>query len=153
MRFVISALSILFTVSSAVARDKAKDGPDGSAPIFKFVSRVDPDKGIIEFKDRVLVPVIVTKQIIENINGKDVVRTVTEQANVMETRISQIEIANKRFLTANGKAIPMADLWKRVKANTVVVISGDFDTPSEEYLRVLNPEAVVIVPVFVLDKK
>ena len=56
------------------------------------------------------------------------------------------DLFKSRIITASGKQLPIDEVWKRVKANSVIVFSGSYEAPAEAYLRTLSAEAVVIIP-------
>jgi hypothetical protein len=142
MKYVIALLSCLLIAFSAIAQE----APKGPAPILKVVTSVDSAKGLIHFKVAVTRYVPVAKEIEVEANGQKVKQTVTEFVAEVREETHAIETAKSRIIAPNGKQIPNEDLWKRVKANTVVVISGDGNAPAAEYLRTLHPDTVVIIP-------
>ena len=61
------------------------------------------------------------------------------------------DLGVSRVITTDGKQLPIDEVWKRLKPNTIVAISGNFNVPHESYLRALNPEILVIIPPEVKD--
>ena len=117
----------------------------GPAPAFKIVTGADKDKGTITYRDTVTHAVPVQKIIAVNINGQVVNKVVTEyETRTVEVTI-MLPVADTRIITAGGKQIPIDELWKRVKADSVIVLSGNHDAPSQAYLRALNPETIVFI--------
>jgi hypothetical protein len=142
MKHLVAILSCLAFVSGVFAQD----APKGPPPIFKVVTSVDAAKGQIQFKETVTKVVPVQKEIDVNVNGQIMKQVITEYVSVLEERSYVVEVANARVITPDGKKIANDDIWKRVKAKNVVVLSANGDTPAAEYLRALHPETVVIIP-------
>src|SRR5262249_59662177 len=90
------------------------------------------------------VPVI--REVVEIVNGQQVKKTVTTYETVAEERLIEINAANSRIITPDGKQLPIDEVWKRLKANTVVVVSADSSTPAAPYLLALSAETLIIIP-------
>jgi hypothetical protein len=56
------------------------------------------------------------------------------------------DIGASRVITTDGKQLPIDEVWKRLKANAVVMVSGDFQTPAAPFLRALRADTLVIIP-------
>jgi hypothetical protein len=56
------------------------------------------------------------------------------------------DAATSRVITPDGKQLPIDEVWKRLKPNTIIAISADSNTPDNAYLRALNPETLVLIP-------
>jgi hypothetical protein len=48
-------------------------------------------------------------------------------------------------MTPDGKQLPIDEVWKRLKKDTVVLVSGDGNTPAQAYLKAVNPETLVLI--------
>jgi hypothetical protein len=78
---------------------------------------------------------------------------VTENVFVPEERTTQIDATNSRVITPDGKQLPIDEVWKRLKANTVVLVSADGNTPAAAFLQALNAQTLIIIPGPPSDKK
>ena len=132
--------AVLLSCSVAYAQ------PSAPPPSFKTVASTDTKKGVIIFRETSYKTIPVLKEIIENVNGQQVKKVVTESVMIAEERLVEVNAAKSRIITANGKQLPIDEVWKRVKANSVIVFSGSYEAPAEAYLRTLSAEAVVIIP-------
>jgi hypothetical protein len=149
MKLILPILACsLIMASSAVAQP----GPNGPPPSFKIVTSTDSAKGHIVFHEPVYRTVPVQKEIVEIVNGQQVKKTVTEYVTVAETRETKIDATNSRVITPDGKQLPIDEVWKRLKANTVVVVSANSSTPPAPYLRALSAETLIIIPGSKLEK-
>jgi hypothetical protein len=138
-------LAIVLCVLSAVDASQAQ-APKGSAPSFKIVSKTESAKGLIEFREITYTPVTVSvvRKVVKN--GQEVAETVNETRTIPQEQFVNIDATTSRIVTPNGKQLPIDEVWKRVKANSVVVVSGDGNMPDAAYLRVLSAETIVIIP-------
>ena len=144
MRTILALLTgMLLSASLAHAQPGAPTGPP---PAFKIVTSVDKDKGMIVFKETVYRHVPVSKEIVMIVNGQQVKKTVTEYVAVAEERLFEINAANSRIITPDGKQLPIDEVWMRVKAKSVVVVSATSDATAQAYLRALSAETLVIIP-------
>jgi len=88
----------------------------------------------------------VTKEIEVDDNGKKVKKQITEY----QTRLRQVEVTfdpkKAAIATAGGKKLNLDDLKKRLARPQVVVVSGDGKAVDEAYLKLLDKDAIVIVP-------
>ena len=57
-----------------------------------------------------------------------------------------IDVSNSRVITPDEKQLTLDDVWKKMKANSVIVMSANGDTPAAVYLRALNPETLILIP-------
>jgi hypothetical protein len=124
----------------------AQSGPSGPPPSFKIVGSTDPAKGLIVFREVLYKHVPVAREVVEIVNGQRVTKRVTTYETVAEERMVEINAAQSRVITPDGKQLPIDEVWKRLKANTVVVVSADSSTPSAPYLRALSAETLIIIP-------
>jgi hypothetical protein len=142
MRFLIAiGAFVLAATSTALAQ-----APKGSPPIFKVVVKTEPDKGLILFKDTIytIETVFEKRSVVKDIVFVEIEVPVNRIVPVEVT--AAIDVRKSRVITSDGKQLPIDEVWKRIKANTVVVISGDNNTPDPAFLRALSAETVVIVP-------
>jgi hypothetical protein len=132
MRTTFAILSVvLLSAGLAHAQAAAEPGAQppalaSSPPVFKVVASADKAKGVIWFREMVY----------KIVNGQ----TVAEEHRM------EINIAACRVITPNGKRVPNDDLWKRLKNDTVVVVSTDDQTPAQPFLRALTATTLVIIP-------
>jgi hypothetical protein len=124
----------------------AQNVPQGLPPAFKVVVSTNPDKGELIFLDTVIRYVTEERFVQENVNGVQITKTVKVQVPVIEQRHILTDIGKGRVITPDGKQLPIEEVWKRLKANSVVLVSGDMNTPAPAYLRALNAETLVVIP-------
>lgn len=125
MRSGFATLSVLL-FSAGFANGQA-DPPASIPPVFKVVAEADKAKGEIVFRDQVL---------------KSVAGQVVAEEHRMEFTLDDV-----RIITPNGKRVANDDVWKRLKKGTVVVVSADGRMPAESFLKALNAETLVIIPI------
>jgi hypothetical protein len=150
MKPILSIVTGLLIIASVAV---AQPGPSGPPPSFKVVGSTDPAKGLIVFRETVYRTVPVQREVVEIVNGVRIKKTVTGYETVAEERTTQIDATNSRVITPAGKQLPIDEVWKKLKANTVVAVSADGNTPAAAYLRALNAETLIIIPGPALDKK
>lgn len=140
-----SSLAILtfFFISSCIAVGQPE--PTGTPPLLKVVSKVEKEKGEIALLTTVMkfVPTQVEKEVV--VNGIKMKVTATEYVAVAETRQEVVRVSDGRVITPNGKQLPLDEVWKRLKKDTVVAVSLDGNTPSQAYLRALNPNTLILI--------
>src|SRR5437763_17190335 len=81
--------------------------PPAPPPTFKTVTSTDPKKGVIVFRETSYKTVPVLKEIIENVNGQQVKKVVTETVMVAEERLVSVNAAKSRIITPDGKQLPI----------------------------------------------
>jgi hypothetical protein len=126
------ALAILTTTLLLASQATAQPAPAGPPPTFKVVSGTDKTKGLIEFIETTtrLVPERreVLKEIAVVIDGRQVKQVVTEvvMVHVPVTVQSKVVIdaAKARVITPDGKQLPIDEVWKRLKQDTVHAGAG-----------------------------
>jgi hypothetical protein len=142
MKAWLAILAVSISATMALAQPGAPTGP---APAFSVVRKADPEKGhlvLVRFIDTVE-NVPVTEKV--NLNGnlvdvtKFVQRTVRREVDVV------YDIGASRVINTDGKQLPIDEVWKRLKSNSVVAISGDFKTPAPAFLRALHPDTLTII--------
>jgi hypothetical protein len=133
------------TTLAVAAMILAANHVSAQAPTLKLVNGINKDKGEIIMRESVIRTVFVEKAIVEIVNGQMVTRTVRETVPVSEERLVTMQLANARVISADGKQMPIDEVWKKLKANTVVAVAGANNTPGQAYLRALNPETLVII--------
>jgi hypothetical protein len=120
--------------------------PTGPAPSFSYVRKTTPEKGLATLVRMQTIAEMVPVNEKRLINGKLI------DVTTYQTRYKQIEVdiyydlGVSRVITADGKQLPIDEVWKRLKPNTMVAISGNSSSPHEAYLRALNPDLLVIIP-------
>jgi hypothetical protein len=149
MKLILPILACSLIMASVAA---AQPGPNGPPPSFKIVTSTDSAKGHIVFHETVYRTVPVQKEFVEIVNGQQVKKTVTGYETVAESRETKIDATNSSIITPDGKQLPIDEVWKRLKANTVVVVSANSSTPSAPYLRALSAETLIIIPGSKLEK-
>jgi hypothetical protein len=110
------------------------------------VANVDEKKGQVFIVETLHKAVPVTVERVVVVNGKEERVTETRQQMVAEQRMIVIDMSNSRVITPDEKQLPLDDVWKKMKANSVIVMSANGNTPAAAYLRALNPETMVLIP-------
>jgi hypothetical protein len=141
MKTTLAILTMFLLLASHAAAQPAPSG----VPIFKIVDSTDKAKGQITFLETVTRAVPERKDVAVNIDGMQVIKIVTSYVFVYEQRTTTIDAAKSRFITPDGKQLPIDEVWKRLKKDTVVVVSGDDTAPAQAYLRALSPDTLVII--------
>lgn len=143
MRTHLAVSAILFMLAGFALGQGA---PKGAPPVLKIVANVDKDKGQIVIVETVtrLVPVQKVIEVIEN--GQTIRKTVTEYVTVAEQRMVVTNVANSRVITPDGKQLPIDEVWKRVKKDTVMAFSTDGTTPGGAYLAALREDTLILIP-------
>lgn len=124
---------------------QGQNPPLSPAPVLKLVKAVEKEKGQIIFQETVTRTVPVQVQEVAIVNGQQVTRVVTKYTYVQEQRLQSINVSNSRVITPDGKQLPIDEVWRRVKANSVVAVSGDGNTPAAAFLNALNPETLIVI--------
>lgn len=140
---LLGVLTLLLSVNLATAQPPAITG---TAPTLRVVAGVDSKVGLITILETVtrFVPVVKTIVVIEN--GQQINKNVTETVAVMEQRHIAIEMTKSRVITTNGKQLPIDDVWKRVKVNTIIALSADGNTPAAAFLQALSDQTLIVIP-------
>jgi SpoU rRNA methylase family enzyme len=115
-------------------------------PAFKMVTNVDQKKGQVFILETLHKAVPVTVERVVVVNGKEERVTETRQQMVAEQRMIVIDMSSSRVITPDEKQLPLDDVWKKMKANSVIVMSANGNTPAAAYLRALHPETMVLIP-------
>ncbi len=139
---ILSPTICLLAVTPVFAQPPTSSAP---APTFMIVSKTTPAKGLMfSISYQTVTEQVEVKELV-NVNGQvvEVIKNVSRSVYVpVETAR---DISNSRVITANGKQLPIDEVWKRLRPNTVVVLSGDVNTPAAAFLQALNPETLVII--------
>jgi hypothetical protein len=117
----------------------------GIPPAFKVVASTNKEKGQILLMETVTRMIAVNVEREVDVNGVKMRVTATEYSPVIEQRIVVHDATKSRLITPDGKQLPIDEVWKRLKANTVVVVSSDGKTPSDAFLRALGAETPVLI--------
>jgi len=134
-------LAILLT-TLAVAAD-VEPAQKGAAPRFVLVA-LKGDQLVNRTAVTVMVPV--TRQVEVEVNGKKETRTVTEIVPQMQMSEQKWDVKKATITTAGGKKLGLDDLKKRLAKPQVVLVSGDGKAVDEAYLKLLDKDAIVVVP-------
>ena len=140
-----SAFAILASLLCMASVATAQPASSGLPPVFKIVTSTDKTKGQIVLLETVAKAVPVDKVIrVITADGPEL-RKVTEFVIVYEKRTVVIDATKSRVITPDGKQLPIDEVWKRLKKNTVVAASDDGNTPAQEYLRALSAETLIVI--------
>lgn len=126
----------------AVSADVEPQAP--KAPPRLILVKLDGDRLVSRVTVTEVVPV--TRKVEVNNNGKIEVREVTAYETRLRVVEHAIETKKATITTAGGKKLSLDDLKKRLAKPQVVVVSGDGKPIDEAYLKVLDRDAIVIVP-------
>jgi hypothetical protein len=116
-----------------------------SPPAFKIVDGANKDKGVITFRETSVRYVAENRTVTKKENGIDVTRVITVKVPVFVQTLVEVDATKSRVITPDGKQLPIDEVWKRLKKDTVVVVSSDGNTPAQAFLRALNAETLVII--------
>jgi len=158
MNHLVAVLSCLAFATSAIAQETPKDLP----PLLRVVVKTDPDKGQILYKEFsyvnepvfkkgvvqkgiALVEVDVAEDRFVWVEGQGIIDIGTRKVTTLDGKGGD-KTVETRFITTDGKHLALADVWKRVKANMVIAVSRNGETPAPEFLRALHPDIVVVIP-------
>jgi len=134
----------------AVAADDVE--PPQKAPPPRFVLVTLKDDHLVH---RAIVPVTVAvkRKVEVDVNGKKEAREVVEYQTRMEWHEQKWEVKKATITTAGGKKLGLDDLKKRLAKPQVVFVSGDGKAVDEAYLKLLDKDAIVVVPEVPKDYK
>jgi hypothetical protein len=158
MKHLVAILSCLGFVAGATGEERPKDLP----PLLRVVVKSDRDKNQILYKEINFVNEPVRKKgavqdgiaVIEvdvyedrfvPVEGHFIIDIGTRQVTTLDGK-GGYRTVETRFITTDGKQLALADVWKRVKPNTVIAISANGEAPAAEFLRALHPDTVVVIP-------
>lgn len=158
MKHLVATLSCLAFVASAIGQERPKDLP----PLLRVVVKTDPGKGQILYKEIsfvnepvrkkgavldgiALVEVDVFEDRFVPVEGHGIIDIGTRHVTTLDGT-GGYRAVETRFVTTDGKPLAIADVWKRVKPNTVIAVSVNGETPAAEFLRALHPDTVVVIP-------
>jgi hypothetical protein len=139
-------MNALLTIALASLAGGGQPAQPGPAPTFQVVSEVAKEKGQIFFNELKYrkESVQVEREVV--VNGMMVKQVVTEQVVVSELIKTAIDLGQARVITPDGKQLALDEVFKRLKKDTIVVVSGNANTPGQPYLRALSPDALIIIP-------
>jgi hypothetical protein len=142
MRCLLIGIVSLLMAHQAAAQPPALSPP----PALKLVVNTDKEKGQIIYIDTVIrmVPVVVEREV--DVNGQKMKVKVTEYQSVQEQRHVVLDAANSRIIRNDGKQLPIDEVWKLLKKDSVIAVSFGANTPAPAYLQALNPETLIIIP-------
>jgi hypothetical protein len=148
-----ATFAIVTTILLLAGSATAQPAPAGPPPVFKVVHGSDNEKGQITLLETMTKAVPVQKVVFKTVavveNGMNVSKTfkeiVTEHVTVEEQRTVMIDATRSRVITPDGKQLPIDEVWKRLKKDTVVLVSSDGNTPAQVYLRALNAETLIVI--------
>jgi hypothetical protein len=141
MKSILAVLAAML-----LSANLAQAQPPSPTPAFKVIVSADKAKGVIAHHETTYRTVPVLREVEEIVNGQTVKKAVTSFETISEVRLVEINVAGGRVITPDGKQVPNDDLWKRLKKDAVVVVSGSGEAPAPEFLRALNAQTLVIIP-------
>ncbi len=143
MRLVVAAALAVIIASQASAQPAAPLGPP---PVFKVVNSFDKTKGQIIFLETLTRQVPVTVERIVIVDGVQQKVTETRYVTELMQQLAVHDATQGRAITPDGKQLPIDEMWKRLKVNTVVLVSGHGNTPNQVFLRALSAETLILIP-------
>lgn len=129
-----------------VPDDKPVAPPKGPPPGLVVVSRVDAGRQQFDVVETVTRNQVVQVEREMIVNGMRVRFVVTETVPVQEQRVVRRSLKGSRASTADGKPLTAAEAVRRLAPGSVVLYSTDGNPVDPAYLRVVQPETVVLVP-------
>ena len=147
MRFSwASVVTIAAGLSACAGEPGQVQPPKGSPPQFVYVSRVDQAKGTFFCQQAVDVPCVVAVEREIEKQGKKF--RVVENVTMMKREFKEFAVAaaGARVQTAGGHRVGAEELWRRLKAGTIIVLVVDGNPVDPAYLRVLQPDTLLVVP-------
>lgn len=141
MRFILALIAAVLLIRSSIAQ-----APVDPAPVFKLITSTAPKKGEITYLE--LIPKIMLVDFPRPVivDGQRFIETVKVEQTYYEKRLIIIDAAKSRIMTPDGTQLPIDEVWKRIKANTIVAISPEGKTPAQPYLRALGADTLIIIP-------
>jgi hypothetical protein len=135
-------LALLPSVTNAQPAPPSPAPPPG----LHVINDVVPEKGhaIVNQIGTRIEERLVTEKVMLNGMVVDVTKTVRVPAQF--TYQTLYDIAASRVITPDGRQLPIDEVWKHLKKDSVVAISADFNMPAAPFLRALNPQTLVIIP-------
>ena len=137
-------LLLLIPAQFAIAQPPAP--PSGPPPIFASVRATTPEKGLATLVRTQTVAEYVPFTEKKLFNGKLIDVTSYKMHYKQIAVDTYYDLGASRVITADGKQLPIDEVWKRLKPNMIVAISGNSGTPHEAYLKALHPEILLIIP-------
>lgn len=158
MKSLATMVFCLTFVAGASAQPTPKDLP----PVLRVVVKAEPDKSRILYKEITYVnePVKKKRSVLREdglveidvfedrfvpVEGHAILDIGLRHVVLMDGKGGK-KTVETRFITTDGKPLAIAEVWKRVKAETVIAISKTGETPAPAYLRALHPDTVVVIP-------
>jgi len=92
------------------------------------------------------VPTLRTEQRVEIVDGRPVTRVVIVNDTRFVMQESTWPLASLRVLTADGKEIEGANVWKELTPERMVLRAHNSDPPDAAYLKLLTKDALILVP-------
>jgi hypothetical protein len=137
-------LSVLAASPDAefVAQKKEEAAPK-SPPYFM---RVTLEGGLLVHRATVTESRPVSKEIVVDDNGKKVKKLLTEYVTQMREIKVTFDPKKASIATAGGKKLDLDAVKKRFAKPQIVVVSADYKPIDETYLKLLDKDAIVIVP-------
>jgi hypothetical protein len=142
MRMFLASLMIGLVGSIA----SAQQAPTGAPPTLEIVHLVMPEKGIIVCRQVSFTTELRTIEEKIVVNGQERVIARTVAVPIMRESELRFDLAVSRVITTDGKQLPIDEVWKRLKAKSVVAVSANSTAPAPAFLRVLHPDTLVIIP-------
>jgi hypothetical protein len=124
----------------------AAQQPSGFPPTLEVIQQITPEKGTIVVQRVVNVNELRTIEVMVVVNGKEQTTTKTITVPVSKVTFLEFNLATSRVITTEGKQLPLDEVWKRLKTNTAIALSGDSNTPAPAYLRALRADTLIIIP-------
>lgn len=142
MKIAFAILTTLLLLASRATAQPARSGPP---PIFQIVDGTDQAAGFIRLTEMRPVQEQYTEKRVRVIEGVPIEEEVVKTKTVYAHITGPYNAAKSQFITPDGKQVPVNEVWKRLKAKSVVAVSADGKVPDEAYLQALNRNTLVII--------
>jgi hypothetical protein len=133
----------LAAVSAPAPAEEAIKPPQGLPPT-QVIASVNKN-GEFEIVQTVLVPETRSEERTVTIDGRAVKQVVQVTANRPEQRKFQVKGEGVKVYTAAGKEVDAKDVPDKLKSPTIVLLAADGKMVDPFYLKLIKPEALVIV--------
>lgn len=142
-------MALLLAPACAAAEKKPAPLPD-FAPSFMKVVDLNAHPGQVLLRSYQI-----EEQNVQTLSTGAGGTTLTEERVVGPSRKDRyLAVKDCKFVEASGKAIKPADLARRLKAGTAVVLTSDGKPPSKAFLALLRPETIIVIaPAAKLDPR
>jgi hypothetical protein len=134
----------MFAIVLCALAAAADDQPEYKQPPALLLVKLDGD--MISYRFYAAVSRAVKKVVEVDDNGKKVKKEVIEHQTGMELVENRFDLKKAKFSTAGGKKLDLEAVKKRLAKPQVVAMAMGYKPVDEAFLKVLDKDAIVIVP-------